>query len=462
MVYFVHMLQKDLMAMGKTELISLFPDYVRKIDGKHAIYKENTLIKASYDLSLWEHRLLAVVLSLITPSDADKDKLKYRFSVQEFAEFFGLNNRDIYTQLQATFVSLRSRTVILQRPGERKRITGWVSSAELVPGEGIVEVEIDEQMLPYLLQIKTQIGYTQYYLANVQAFKCQYAFRFYEYFHCELKGGDETIALIAVDALKTMLGITDQYSQYSDFKKRVLTPAIRDINASPSDLRVGFAEKKSGKKVSSLEFKINHIETIDEKSKDKTKINIAKFVCFKDRFDAFGFKLNTLRKLRNSDKITAQYVEAVLMAAEFALATGKLKNPAAFLRSALENGWTTDEQSQKSAVQVSAKEREEKKTNLQQELDKINIELSQIEKQLIDARTNFATATYTEEALAAYRETASTFEKDQLASKINPTEFVPFINYLCDVSDFYHPLFIEVNALREQKEKLEVELADII
>lgn len=247
--------------------ISLLKDDIAEINGDFNIVKENTLIRANYSLGLYEHRVMAVIASLMKPTDT-KDT-RYFFRVRDFADYFKLNSKDIYSSLQAVLVQLRQKTFILQRPNEVKRVTGWINWAEIIPSTGIVEVSVDERIRPYFLDVKKTLGYTKYQLKYVREFKCPYAYRLYEKFKEVLKGKKEDSLYMSFENIKEWLAIENQYQQFSDLRKRVLLPALEDINgpskdietkrkkvknSSGSDIKVTMTEKRPGKKIIGVTF----------------------------------------------------------------------------------------------------------------------------------------------------------------------------------------------------------------
>ena len=112
------------------------------ICGDQYIYQENTLPRAAYDLTLYEHRILSVVASKMRPND--KEDQCYYFRIQDFAEYFGLTN--VYDNLKDNLLLLRSRSFVVKRKDEpSSRITGWIREADIIPQTGIVQITIDQK-----------------------------------------------------------------------------------------------------------------------------------------------------------------------------------------------------------------------------------------------------------------------------------------------------------------------------
>lgn len=260
-----------------TNQVSLFDEgIVKKINGDFQIVKENTVIRSSYDLNLYEHRVLAVVASQIKPTDEPGQN--YFFRVSDFAEYFNLDSKNIYTILKDTLLKLRSRSFIIERPKEKKRVTGWINWAEIIPASGCVEIAIDDRIRPFFLDIKAVLGYTKYQLKYIRNFQNPYAFRFYERFKADLQDKKETSVYFEIDELKKWLSIESQYKLYADLKRRVIIPALEDINgklfekiksnrkrnfkpAEGSDLNVTFKENQPGRKVIGIWFMIKQVIT---------------------------------------------------------------------------------------------------------------------------------------------------------------------------------------------------------
>ncbi len=73
------------------------------------------------------------------------------------------------------------------------------------------------------------------------------------------------------DWLKKQFEIQDLYSDMSDFKKRVIDPAVKDINKN-SNFNVSWTQRKAGRSISHLIFEFSEKKTLAaEKPKRKTK-----------------------------------------------------------------------------------------------------------------------------------------------------------------------------------------------
>jgi plasmid replication initiation protein len=106
----------------------------------------------------------------------DEDFKPYRISLNELAEFLGINKNHIYADCKKITKKLLDKVVEIQETG-RLLQTHWVSSADYVDGTGMVNLTFDPLLKPYLLQLKG--NFTSSKLEMLLSFKSQYTMRMY-------------------------------------------------------------------------------------------------------------------------------------------------------------------------------------------------------------------------------------------------------------------------------------------
>jgi plasmid replication initiation protein len=230
------------------------------MDNNPLVVKSNSLVEASYRLSLNEQRLILTCISQIRRDEFVTDELMYSISASEFAEVCGIDPKTAYRELQSAALTLKRREVrITQEPnGQRKRkktlIAGWVQSIEYTEGEGEVKLRFNHDIIPYLTELSK--CFTSYKLKNVVSMSSSYGVRFYELL-IQWKHLNERE--VSIEWLRHALVIEKKYGAIKDFKKYVLDPAIKDINKN-SDLWVKWNQKKTGRKVTHIIFKFGFKE----------------------------------------------------------------------------------------------------------------------------------------------------------------------------------------------------------
>lgn len=226
------------------------------------VVKANSLIEASYRLSIDEVRILALTIGTMDPKSNQKI---FDFTVADFVrEFPEISMDNAYKQIQGAIKRIYERSV---RTEDRERVTEfrWVSSRTYFKNEGRFRIAMTDEVMPYLTQLKGQ--FTQYQLKNIAYFNSVHSIRIYELITQYRSIGSREIT---IEDLKKWLQVEEKYSAFFDFKKRVLTPAIAEINEK-SDLFIEVEQIKRGRTIHALNFVINHKKQAVENDKNITK-----------------------------------------------------------------------------------------------------------------------------------------------------------------------------------------------
>jgi plasmid replication initiation protein len=220
------------------------------------VVKSNRLVEASYKLTLAEQHLVlfAIVqareeqrgLSALTPVSIE---------ARAFAEQFGHNAEIAYSQLKEAATTLWNRYVTIHdihpKSGKPRVVkTRWISDVAYTQGAGIVEFTFAPKVVPFITRLEQQ--FTSYRLECISKMSSIYAVRIYELLVQYKAIGERRFDLAE---LKETLGVPNEYSNISDFKKRVLDIATSQINEY-SDLKVTYSQRKAGRVVRDIIFSI--------------------------------------------------------------------------------------------------------------------------------------------------------------------------------------------------------------
>lgn len=96
-----------------------------------------------------------------------------------------------------------------------------------------------------------ELYYTTLKLLEEKSFKCSYSIIFFEIFK---KYEKIELPKYSLETLKDLTKTQDKYRVYADFKKRVLAPAIKEINNFNKELEYSFEEIYTGRKVTDIQF----------------------------------------------------------------------------------------------------------------------------------------------------------------------------------------------------------------
>lgn len=205
-------------------------------------------------LNQMEFRIRYLLISLIQKDDFEFDAID--ISIPEFAKYFDLKWGGEQTKsLKYAIENLIDNSYIIDG-----KIVRWLSD-ESYFSDGNIHLKLDDSLVPYLLRLKNY--YTLYNYKSVAKFKSKYSYRMYEFLKSAEGIGFYKISL--EDAI-TLLGDNCCKTKV-EFVKRVLTPALNDINTH-SDLKIKRKFHKPFGKPEQLWFSIRN------KSDDTPQENI--------------------------------------------------------------------------------------------------------------------------------------------------------------------------------------------
>lgn len=233
------------------------------------VVKANDLIqKSRFDLSLQQQKIILYLISHIQP--IDKEFKLYEFSVVDFCKVCGIDpeSGDKYKDIKKAIKDIADKSVWIKTEDDEETLLRWVEKPYINKNSGTIKIRLDEDMKPYLLQLKS--NFTQYELIYTLRFRSKYSIRLYELIKSiHYKDIVEYKRAFSVDKLKELLN-GENYSQYKDFKKRVLMPSINEINEN-SDKEISINELKRGNKVEYIELLVKS-KSIDDMLKTRMRI----------------------------------------------------------------------------------------------------------------------------------------------------------------------------------------------
>ena len=236
------------------------------------LMKNNVLIHASYSLSLNENRIFLLMLYKLQRSyDESMQSMQCEINYNEIKQIIKKTNDRTAKKIAQTLSGLMKKSIFfMEKKQNEKKIVG-----ESV----IVSVyKYDEEKQSFIIKSPVEIyellgkyiqtGYTPTNLAILFSLKNYYAQRLYELLR--VWSGTKHRINYKVEDIKTSLMIEKLYPRYSDFKKRVLVPAINALNET-GYFEIDFEEKKEGKKVTSIDFIVVDLDTRTYYGKDIIK-----------------------------------------------------------------------------------------------------------------------------------------------------------------------------------------------
>ncbi|SKB92026.1 Initiator Replication protein [Lachnospiraceae bacterium] len=261
--------------------------------------KSNFLIGAKYKSSLLENKILAISLAHSDSFDVDErntdSPIYSRISVSELRKTLGANKGSFYQQLNQVASQMTGKSIGMST--EDSKAFDYIAVVTRARCEnGIFTIEYNHALRKYIYQIKK--NYSRLNLNLMLRFKNNYSFRLYELLHSKCyrmkddpSAGNFYNIRFSLAELKLELGIVNaeldsvkrvlrnqknpdydravevspeqMFESWSDFRRKVLEKAVKEINDS-SDMHIEYETIKKGKggKVCLIDFKV----VMDEKT----------------------------------------------------------------------------------------------------------------------------------------------------------------------------------------------------
>lgn len=240
------------MARRLDKLSDRVPELKAMETRNYPVVKSNYLIqKTRYELSLQEQKLVLHLIQLIEPHD--EEFKKYRFFVQEYCDICGIDRKNggNYIKIKKSLKSLRDKSFWMELEDGSEVLMSWLSKVRMYPSKGVIDVELDSDLKPYLLQLKS--FFTKYNYFYVMTMKSQYSIRLYEL----LKSYENIYGIIyEVDELRKLMSLPDNtLARWVDFKRFVIEQAVKEINEL-TDIIISYKAIKKGRSVDEVQFNI--------------------------------------------------------------------------------------------------------------------------------------------------------------------------------------------------------------
>ncbi len=232
------------------------------------VVKANRLVEAQVRFTLAEQRLLLCVLTKINSHPAARLPItaesRIEIDVALLSGLFILPKKQAYELLRDAVDKLKERWLVIDAPdpdtGLKQTRCRWVHTIDYYDNEGKVGLYLAPKVIPFLSQLASE--FTSYRIRNVAKMTSVYAIRIYELLMQWSERGRREMPL---GWLKTRLELQDdEYQRIDVFKKRVIEPAVQQINAH-SNLRVQYTCVKRGRTIVGFLFEFVRVaETSEE------------------------------------------------------------------------------------------------------------------------------------------------------------------------------------------------------
>lgn len=229
------------------------------------VAKRNDMLqKARFNLTVQEQKIILYSVAQIKPDDTYMTE--YTFEIRDFFDIMGWD-KESYSDFKKMLKGLADKSWVIPviKDGEVwDSVVRWFTTARSNKKSGKVVVKFHEDMMPYLLELAKQYSltgqnYTQYKLKYILAMQSKFSPRLYEL----LKSYDNnTTWFFQVEELHKLLSDSDKdgnplvpktWKNFAEFRRRVLEPAVTEINKY-TDMKITYKPEIKGGKTVKVHF----------------------------------------------------------------------------------------------------------------------------------------------------------------------------------------------------------------
>ncbi len=224
------------------------------------VTKSNEFIRDSkFDLSLTEQRIVFYLIASVEPDDTMFRECV--FDIDVFCKMCGLQKKGSTEHLKSVLKNLRDKSVWIDTPNGKHINFSWFSCVEIDDVTKKITLEISDRMRPYLLELKS--NFTTYKLGEVIRFKSKYSAWFYDNIMCQygIKKHKPGEWEVDIDVIREKNFYNS--GNFKDIRRRIIEPALKDINSFTS-IEVDYGIRKKGNKVVSVIFSFKEKPVLEE------------------------------------------------------------------------------------------------------------------------------------------------------------------------------------------------------
>lgn len=235
------------------------------------LMKHNALVKAKYNLTLVQNRVFELLLYKF---QKEKDGiLSCEVHRDEFRNLIGKEKDRTIKGVSDLLESLRVKEILIAEKIKGKDKYKWhrfglINGSIYDEDKDVFTVKATEEIYALIQNYyDKREGHTPINLIVKLGMNNYYAQRLYDLLR--VWSGTKKVINYEVEELKELLQIEEKYNLYGDFKRRVIVPAIKELN-NTGYFEIDFKENKVGRKVDSIDFIVKDLDKRKYFTKDDT------------------------------------------------------------------------------------------------------------------------------------------------------------------------------------------------
>lgn len=227
-----------------------------------------SIVKRCPMLPLQATRLLHLVIYKVIKGDTSEHT--YTGSIKELSEFFGVSKNNIYRDIDRLSEELHSQCVYIGSGDAKQRweMVPWLSKS-YYDGKGTLTIKLSAGITPYVECLKKYAG--DNYFFSIFHFCSTYSIRIYQLLFADLLTCHTTTLEYDVEEFRRIVCCTNKLKNFSDFRKKVINVAVRDINEHASfDVSVSY--KRESRRIKKIVLDVIFPKEEESKKTDKSLV----------------------------------------------------------------------------------------------------------------------------------------------------------------------------------------------
>lgn len=231
------------------------------------LMKNNVITKAKFNLTTVENRVFQLVMYKLQKKGVGV--LECSITLDEFKKIIKNKNQISAEAITEILTELRKQSIYFKKTKEEQSMDKNSKKPFSMWGEwGIINGHMyDEETESFTIEASEKVhsllheymkgGYTPINLSVFFGLSNSYAQRFYDLLR--LWSNKKKVITYSLDELKELLMVEGKYSRFVDFKRRILTPAIKELTATGM-FEIEIKENRKGRAVESIDFIVTDLD----------------------------------------------------------------------------------------------------------------------------------------------------------------------------------------------------------
>ncbi|WP_187858900.1 replication initiation protein [Helicobacter pylori] len=244
---------------------------------KYLITQDNRFIYAKYgDTTANELKFFYYVISKLN-SISDKDFELHEVPISEIlGKVLDHESEDNYTYIKNLCRSLSKRILedetlvfdpVTNKKEEMFEVMAIFKRIQYLKRKAVICYQLNDCLKPYLLGLKK--NFTQIPLQHILPIRSGYAIRIYQMLLSNLNQNRNELTRTLIE-LQDILCVPKSMYKWDNFKRNVLEPSMKEINAT-TDIVAGYRTKKQRQKITEIVFEFCEKDPQKRRDRDKDK-----------------------------------------------------------------------------------------------------------------------------------------------------------------------------------------------